>query len=340
MDKPIRLGVVGTGLQWQGSHQPALLSMPDRFEIRAAVVRDPVKLSKAIGEISGLKIYPTYASLVVDPDIDAVVVCMPIALNAPVTIAALDAGKHVFVEKPFAHNVLAGEQVIDAAHRAKRRVMILEQLLYTDAWDEIRAVIASGEIGTLAMYDHASHGFLDTQHDPWGFGKTTWRVHGEFPLGSMFDGGVHEVALRAKLFGKAEKVYARGQNFRAEHGEYDNVNAIFEHAHGVQGVVTHSGLMGGKRGYFHIRGTKGLIAVEFWRAIIENKIDGTTREIQFAESAGAFFKNLHSRMWRELAECLQNRQPDRYPPAQALEDLKTLEAVERSIKSGVVQVIP
>jgi len=340
MKLPIRLGIVGTGLQWTGSHLPAIEALGDAFQIAALCARDAARRHELQLRHPSARVYDTYQTLVTDREIDAIVICLPIPLNAPASVAALDAGKHVFVEKPFAHSVQAGQDVLSAVTRSGRRLMILEQLLYTDAWAQLRAVMDSGEIGEVAMFDHASHGFIDTKIDPWGFGKTSWRIDAKFPLGSFFDGGVHEMALRSHLFGRVERVYARGQNFRPEHGEYDNVNAIIDYANGVQGVVSHSGLMGGSRGYFHIRGTLGLIVVEFWRALIENKITGQSREIRFADSAGDFWKSLHPRMWRELATCLVTGGPDRYPLEQALADIEALEAIDRSIKNGQSVALP
>jgi len=318
---------------WHGTHKDVIRAMPEDFAVNAICARTQEKRDAAVRDFPGAAGVDDWRELVKRRDIDAVVVTTPIALSGPVTLAALEAGKDVFVEKPFCISSDEGKQIIDAEQRSGRHVYILEQLLYTEAWEDIQKIIDSGEIGRLVMFDRASHGFIDTQHDPWGFGKTEWRAKGEFPLGPLFDGGVHELAVQSALFGPVKSVVATGLKLREEHGEYDVINMMMNFPGEVSGLVTHSGMLGGGRGYFNIRGTEGLIVVEYWRIIIERKLGGE-REVRFAGSAEAFFKGLHPAMWRELAERARQDAPGRYPPSKALHDILTLESIRNAIRSG------
>nr|WP_306469546.1 Gfo/Idh/MocA family oxidoreductase [Oscillatoria laete-virens] len=190
-----------------------------------------------------------------------------------------------------------------------------------------------GRIGAVSMYDHASHGCIAQGGDPYGFGDTSWRVNGEFPLGPLFDGGIHEVALKQKLFGVPTAVTATGINYRPEHGEYDLINMLFEYGNGFTGLWTYSGFLGGRRNHFFIRGTEGLVNFEYHKFTIEKK-DGTEEVIQDTPDAGAFFSGLTRAMYGEFLRCLETGAAPRYTAAESLLDIATLMAVRQSIHSG------
>ncbi len=330
---PIRLGVVGPGIQWRG-HRDLLATLPELAVVTAVAARKKEKAeaeAKLIGE--GVVAFDDWKRMLSDGAIDAVVVTTPILLNGPVTEAALRAGKDVFVEKPFCASVAEARKIQAAERETGRHVYILENLLFSDSWDKLKAIWTAGHIGQVAMFDRAMHHRIAAGGDPWGFGDTSWRLAGEFPLGPLFDGGVHELAVQARLFGSPRSVYAMGQKFRPEHGEFDNICAMVEYDSGVIGHFTHSGFLGGDRNYFHVRGTAGLIRCEYHQATVE-PIGGKPWTVEFAPDLGVYFSGLAGAMWRELLGLCMAGKAARYDSNAAATDIATLEAIERSIRNG------
>lgn len=84
-----------------------------------------------------------------DPTIEAIVLATQAMTHANLAVAALDAGKHVFVEKPLCMSLAEGDRIAQAALRSKRQVMVGHLLLYHPAVQKLRNVVRSGELGTL-----------------------------------------------------------------------------------------------------------------------------------------------------------------------------------------------
>ena len=99
MDR-LRLGIVGCGEVTQVLHLPSLAQLGDRFAV-AAICDISADVLAGVGARWGIATrYRDYTDLVADDGVDAVLVASPRAFHAQVALAAMDAGKHVFIEKP------------------------------------------------------------------------------------------------------------------------------------------------------------------------------------------------------------------------------------------------
>lgn len=329
MREPTRLGVVGPGLMWHKGHKHQLLRLKDHFEVTLFCARTSGSLDKALEDFPDAMTTNNYQKLVESPEIDAVLVVTPIPLNAPVSIAALQAGKDVYLEKPMATSVEEARQLLDAERKSEGRLFVLENALFTDLWDDALKIFESGEVGKVVMFDKMVHVYLNPHAGQGGYESTEWRTRCDFPLGIIWDGGIHDIACFTRLFGTPISVYSLGQNLRPECGEYDNINTLFEFPDGVIGSYSHSGLLGGNRNYFYIRGTEGSIEVSWEKLIVERK----NGEQKIIAPPDASKKHLLERMWDEMAELRQSREKGRYTPKEAAQDLAVLEAIANSLHS-------
>jgi predicted dehydrogenase len=265
-------------------------------------------------------------------DVDAVVALTPIPLNGPVALAALRAGKDVFVEKPMAHQLEVGQALVETARRTGKRLWLLEQDAYALRWRQVRDVLQSGEIGEPVVYDQVAHWPLDEgPYARGGYGNTAWRIQPDFPLGIMFDAGHHLIATLSTLFGKASWVFASGVSLRPTFGDYDHILMQFGYAGKLRGTLSYSSWLGDSRNYFHIRGTAGLLTVEDDRLIV-TRYDGATRGTTRTVELPA--EDMHEQMWRTLARCMAEQREPEYTKECALRDLAILFGVEKAIKSG------
>lgn len=143
MPSPLSFGLIGAG--WIGSfHAETLASrLPNT---RLAAVADPVP--GAAEKFSGARVYQDPLELIADPEVQAVAICSPATSHAELVVAAAQAGKHVFCEKPMALTLEDADRAIDAARTAGVALQVGFNRRFADDFAAIRARIAAGEIGT------------------------------------------------------------------------------------------------------------------------------------------------------------------------------------------------
>jgi predicted dehydrogenase len=324
--EPIRLGVIGLGLIWLRVHKPILESLKEVIEPIAFCDISEQRRAAAVQEFPGAAVLSDYQSLLKLPEVQAVLILTPIPLNAPTAMAALKAGKDVIMEKPIARSVAEGKALIAVARQTGKRLFVAEQFAYRNQEDTMAEIIASGEIGDLVMWERVQHLEVDRAQGPMRYDSTPWRKEANFPLGSLFDGGIHLIAALTKLFGPPETVFASGKQLRPDYGEYDHVAMLFHYANGTAGVLSYSSYLPPVQTHFHVHGTQGSIVVEPNRLLIE-KPDQPTRIIDLPQ------ENFYATMWQAMIQAYQENRDPYYTPEKALLDVAILEGVDQSIKT-------
>jgi predicted dehydrogenase len=325
--KPIRLGVIGLGLIWIREHRPSLETLRSHFEAIAFCDVSEQRRAETEAAFPGRPVVDDYRQILGMAEVDAVLVLTPIAFNAPTALAALEAGKDVIMEKPIARSVAEGERLIDAARRAGRRLFVLEQLGYRRADALLAEVIAAGEIGEAVLWERIFHFEADTAQGPMSYASTPWRKSADFPLGTLFDGGIHLIASLCATFGPPQSVYAKGKKLRPDYGEYDQVSMLFQYANGMTGMLSHSTALPPMQNHFRVHGSEGIITVESGRMIVER----TGAEKQIIDLPA---DNSRATLWRAIVEAYAQGGEPAYSAQDALRDVAILEAVDRSIKDS------
>lgn len=327
--QPIRLGVIGAGLIWLRRHQVTLATLQDAFLPVAFADPSEQRRAQAAEMYPDAAVVSDYLEVVARPDVDAVLVLTPIALNAPVATAALDAGKDVIMEKPIARSVAEAAALLDRARASGRKLFVLEQMGYRHAEEILAATIASGEIGDLVMWERVEHLEGDKAQGPMSFASTQWRKDADFPLGTLFDGGIHVIAGLTKTFGRPERVWATGKKLREQYGEFDHVAMLFHYANGSTGMLSHSSYLSPDRNHFTVYGTVGTIAVERTRLLVKRSGE-EEREVALPE------EDANVNMWHALADAFHKDMTPFYTGAKALQDVLILEKVDRAVHENQV----
>ncbi|MCD8510923.1 MAG: Gfo/Idh/MocA family oxidoreductase [Bacillus sp. (in: Bacteria)] len=197
--KQLKVGVIGCGSIAKHRHLPEYNSN-NNVEIVAVcdIVEERVN---AFAEQYNAEAYTDYKKLLAHPEIDAVSVCTPNYLHAPITIAALEAGKHVLCEKPMATSWVDAEKMIEAAETANKKLMIAHNQRFVPSHQKARQLIEKGEVGKIYSFRTAfGHG------GPEGWsadGENSWFFHKERAfIGAMGDLGVHKTDLLRYLLGE------------------------------------------------------------------------------------------------------------------------------------------
>jgi UDP-N-acetylglucosamine 3-dehydrogenase len=195
----IKIGIIGCGSIAKHRHLPEY-TQNQRVEIVALcdIVEERVN---AHAEQYNAIAYTNYEQLLANPNIDAVSVCTPNYLHAPVSIAALNAGKHVLCEKPMATSRVEAENMIEAAQKSGRKLMIAHNQRFVPSHSKARQLIENGEVGKIYSFRTAfGHG------GPEGWsadGKESWFFRkDEAFIGAMGDLGVHKIDLLRFLLGE------------------------------------------------------------------------------------------------------------------------------------------
>ena len=324
----IRLGIIGPGNVWEKVHKPVLKRLKNKFKIAAFCATSEKSKNKISGEYPNLPFYEDYRILVKQSFIDAVLILTPIIMNATVAIEALKSRKDVFMEKPMATNTAEGLKLIKKEKEYGKKIFILEQNVYTDNSEKFLNIINSGLLGDILMYERLDHSYIGYQeHRDNEYGNIEWRINPKFPLGMLFDSGIHFIAFLSKVFGKPSAVFASGNNYRKEYGEFDNILSVFEYKNKLIGSYNHSCFLNGNINYFIIRGTKGFAFSNDSKIILE--IKNGKKEIIKTDD-----KNLHYKIWSLFAECMATNKKPYYTTDIAMNDLIILEAIEKSIKTA------
>jgi predicted dehydrogenase len=150
----VRIGILGAA-----RIAPSAVIKPARnigeAEIVAVAARDRSRADAFASKHGIGKVIDSYAALVADPEIDAVYNPLPNGLHAEWTIAALEAGKHVLCEKPFTANTKEAEAVAAVATRTGLVVMEAFHYRYHPLGHRMRAIVESGELGTIRRVETA-----------------------------------------------------------------------------------------------------------------------------------------------------------------------------------------
>ncbi len=155
MSKKLKVGVIGTGIIGK-SHIHGYLNMSDDVEIVAVADINIDEAKKVATENNIPKVFSDYKELLKIEEIDSVDVCLPNNLHAPVSIAALEAGKNVYCEKPMARNYQEAKAMYDTAKKTGKMLAIQLATIYSLEARAAKHFIETGVLGRV-YYIKTSH---------------------------------------------------------------------------------------------------------------------------------------------------------------------------------------
>ncbi|MGG1684703.1 Gfo/Idh/MocA family protein [Pseudalkalibacillus sp. NRS-1564] len=235
----LKIGVIGCGSIAKHRHLPEYAA---NTQIKIAAVCDIVKTrADETAVLYGAKSYESYEELLQNSEIDAVSVCTPNYLHAPISIAALKAGKHVLCEKPMATSRADAEEMIEAARTSGKNLMIAHNQRFVPSHAKARDILASGEIGKVYSFRTA---FGHPGPEGWSVdGKDSWFFEKEKAfIGAMGDLGVHKTDLIRYLLN--EEIVEVGSFVETSAKEFatvdDNAVCILKSESGIIGTLAAS----------------------------------------------------------------------------------------------------
>jgi myo-inositol 2-dehydrogenase/D-chiro-inositol 1-dehydrogenase len=150
MEKKLKVGIIGTGRIGK-VHTMSIINRLPQVGIKGVTDIDPDQASEWAKQTGINTVYGDYKELLADPEIDAVLVCSSTDTHAEISIAAANAGKHIFCEKPVDLSIEKVEAVIDAARMAGVKLQIGFNRRFDHNFRKVKELIDNGTIGDLQI---------------------------------------------------------------------------------------------------------------------------------------------------------------------------------------------
>src|SRR6202167_5619752 len=210
-------GVIGYG--YWGPNVVRNLDLLDKTEVLAVCDKSPASRKRVQKAYPGVRVTSDAAELMSSKDLDAIAVVTPVWTHYELAKAALEHGKHVFVEKPFTSNTAQAEELINLAARKNLKIMVDHTFLFTGAVTKISQLLEEGALGKLYYYDSTRVNLGLFQHD----------------VNVIWDLAPHDLSIMDYLIkGSPEAVVATGQNHLNGHEDIAFMTVYFP-----QNVIAH-----------------------------------------------------------------------------------------------------
>jgi predicted dehydrogenase len=249
----IKAAIVGLGW-WGGIIRRELA---ESAVIRPVLGVDPSDAARKTAEAAGLETTPRFEDALARADIQAVILATPHKHHAVQIVAAAQAGKHVFCEKPLCTTASEMAAVARAVEAAKVQLGIGHERRFEPGIMDLRARLAAGELGTpLALEGNFSQDkFLALAADNWRLSAQ------DAPVGPLSATGIHLVDLSVALLGKPKEVWARLATRGSSFANGDTLGVMIAFESGAVAQLTAilaTAFMGrlavyGSRGWIEIR---------------------------------------------------------------------------------------
>lgn len=335
----LKVAVIGCGSIARHRHLVEYHAHPD---VEITAVCDIVESrAQEVAEKYQAKAYTSYEELFANEEIDAVSVCLPNALHAPVSIAALNAGCHVLCEKPMATSREEAQQMIEAANKNNKKLMIAHNQRFVSSHAKARKLIEAGEVGKIYSFRTAfGHGGPEN----WSAdGRDSWFFKKEQAfIGAMGDLGVHKVDLLRYVLGEEFVEVASFVETSAKEGSDVDDNAVFilKTENGIIGTLAASwAYTAGEDNSTIIYGENAILRLEDdpnYSLVVQYKNGETVRyelgKIQSNDEGGQ--KTTHV-----IENFVQAIVTDTEPPISGEEGKKSLEVIIAAIESNETKQI-
>ena len=211
MNPPISIGVIGVG-QIGKQHVQNYAKIPGARVVAIADINKD-ELEKVGGEHNIAQRFTDFRDLLRLGEIDAVDVCLHNNFHAPVTIAALEAGKHVYCEKPMAGSYHDAQAMFDCAHKCDRKLSIQLNTLFQN---EIRAAKQLIDHGALGEIYHARSTGYRRRGRPFvdGYGTSNFVQKRSASGGALYDMGVYHISAALYLLGNPTPRRVSGMTYQ------------------------------------------------------------------------------------------------------------------------------
>ncbi len=265
-EREIGFGVVGLGM---GAGHARDIHELEGARLVAVCDVDEDRLNE-VGDRLGAKKYKNYDDMLKDPEVEVVSVALPSGKHAWGAIKAVEAGKHVVVEKPIDINLDAIDRLIAAADKAGVKLAAIFQTRYDPLFRYIKQTLDSGRFGKLygihadLFWWREQSYYEDVKHGRW---KGTWAMDGG---GSLANQGIHTLDIVQWLGGPVDSVFGYMGRYAHDIEAEDKVSALLRFKNGAIGSInTTTAAWPGGGDTITLHGENGTIATAKERDVLQ-----------------------------------------------------------------------
>lgn len=336
----IRVAVAGFGISAKVFHLPFINILPHKYQLTGILQR---KGNEAGEQYPSVKVLRDIDELVTDPEIDLVVITTPNDTHFPYAKKALEAGKHVVLEKPFTNTTEEARQLVNIARRSGKVLSVYQNRRYVSDFRTMKEILEKKLLGDIHEFE-AHYDRYRAEARP-----NAWR---EAPLpgsGILYDLGPHIIDQALYFFGMPVSVTA-DIRLQRPHARTDDYFNLWLH-YGFTKVILHAGMLVREPGpRYMIQGTSGsfikygedpqearlrageLPVGEDWGrepealfGLIHTEKDGTIIREKYPSHTGSY-----ADYYSELYESIINGQPVKEKPEHGYNTIRIIELAIQS----------
>ena len=328
------LGVAVVGLGWWGRTIVPLLKSSAKLKVVKGV--DPAPAAAEFATSKGIAHAVSFEEALKDPAVQGVVLCTPHTQHTEQIVAAANAKKHVFCEKPLSLSRADVLRAVKACSDNGVALAVGHEKRFEPPVQALFQMAKAGDLGTLLQIEanFSQDKFLSLTPDNWRMSEK------EAPAGPMTATGIHLLDLSVGLLGPAQHVFARVRQLGSRLVNGDTLGVFVSFKNGSNALIS-AVLATPFDGRFAVYGNKGWAEVrdkahpeapQGWT--LTRTLRGKDKEVQDYPAAKAVLANLEA-----FADAAAKRAPYPVPQDQMIANVSALEAVFRSVKSGAVETV-
>ena len=330
--KQVRIGVIGCGY-WGPNHIRNFSALTKTGAVMAVAADRDEGRRRNIAELyPDVRLEEDAAAIIEDPQVDAVVVATPVHSHYPLSKAALEAGKHVLVEKPFVTELDQANELIRLARHSGLTLMVGHTFEYTAAVNRIREIVQAGELGEVL--------YIRSERVNLGLFQKDINV--------MWDLAPHDISILLYILGQQPTHVSAIGNAHVTQGIEDVVLLTLEFGPSMMANIIVSWLDPRKVRQMTIVGNQKMLLYDDVSAnekirIYDKGVDGPAHynsfgEFQYSYRYGDIITPLLKEyeplrlMCGHFVECIQQGTEPRSSGAVGLQVVRILEAAQRSLE--------
>lgn len=324
------LDVAVVGMGWWGKTLVNLISKSSKLRVVKGMKRNPAGEAEFARE-HGFDMVADYNAVLSDPKVKAVILCTPHTTHTEQVIAAANAGKHVFCEKPLSLTRADAARALAAINANKLQIAIGHERRFEPPILDLMRTIQSGELGVPLQIEanFSQDKFLALPADNWRLTPE------EAPAGPITATGIHILDLSVSVFGEAESVWCSVKQLGSPLTNGDTLAAMMKFKKGGHALLT-AILATPFDGRFAVYCSKGWIEVRDkahpstpmgWT--LTKVVSGDKRSVVEYAPSSSVLANVEA-----FADAVEGRAPYLMPQDQMLANIAALEAIIESARSG------
>lgn len=346
---PTRIGLLGFGAI--GAEHAAAIGAVDGLRLAAVCDQNPARVEAARALAPDLTVAAEATDLLADDGVDLVVVSTPPSTHAQWALRALEAGKHVVVEKPFCLTTAEADAMLAAAAAADRVLAVYQNRRWDADYLALKQIVRSGAIGEVFHYES----FVGSYGHPCNY----WHSDEEVSGGAIYDWGSHYLDWVLDLLPQDVLHVTAAAHKRVWHDvtNADHSRVTIRFADGAEAEFVHSDLAAAMKPKWYVLGTAGAV-VGHWRheRVVARSAIGTLVEDSLAASESPATLSVHGAdgsvthvaippavrhpFHRELADRLVAGAPMSVTPTGSRRNIAVMEAAVASAREAGRPVTP